>query len=111
MVEFLTRWLAAAPDYLQGFRPALFIDGLTLVEQKADILGGEKRRLRLNARLSCRFPGENAEAWLALQTWVQDNPPPALGQDQTAFLGKGGLKQTDGNGWLYEAALTVEFTR
>lgn len=111
MVDTLARWLGAAADRLEGLEPALFIDGLTLLSRKEDILGGEKCRMRLSARLQARFPGENAEAWLALQTWVQDNPPPALGGEQTAFLGKGGLKTTDGNGWLYEAALTVEFTR
>lgn len=128
-LEALRQWLAGCPelgeealqvDELGKTAPcaALCPEGITELWRREDILGGWKARYRLRIKLLARVlraagtdGTAQAQSWLDVQTWVRENPAPALGDDQQTRLEKGKLKSADGDGTaVYEAVLTVEYT-
>lgn len=121
-LEAVRRWLEGFPGF-QGVafqlehqsshtdRGGIFPQGLSQKQRFEDILGDVRVRWAWTAKMSARFPGEQAQLWLDLQSWVQENPFPVEGRQPAVRLEKGRLAKTDGNGWLYEAVLTMEATR
>lgn len=129
-LELLRQWLQSCP-VLEGI-PVLVDDlgklpvcaslrpvGITQLWEKKDIAGGIRRRYRLGLRVALRLPRaagsdgmEAAARWLALQCWVPEHPAPALGQEQVSRMEQGKLAAAKGDGTaVYEAVLTVEYTR
>ncbi len=127
MIEEILQCIGAFPGF-GGFRlrcealgpesgdGALICLGREVISRRRDILGSEKRRVRLALQLLLNLPHdplasdpEMSQTLLAFAPWLRENAP-IFGENQAVFAEKGKLAAADGSGIArYQCRVIFEF--